>query len=219
MRRDTPRSKSIKTQVSRLWHSNSEQLLYCLPAELTSLLIMSYNCFSGNMSSHSLGGQPQTSCGSSCPSNLVYISKPQSASTCQLSSPLSGGCMEASCEPASCQASYVMPSACQTSCYQPRTSTLCQAPYTGSRGFGSSSCCSQGFGSRSSCSLGCGSRSFYSSGCGSSGFRPLSYGAHGCSSLGYGSGTFRPTYLASGSCQSPCYRPTYASSYCRPSCY
>nr|XP_002716726.2 keratin-associated protein 13-2-like [Oryctolagus cuniculus] len=208
----------LKFRASSHWHS----------AKLTAPLIMSYNLCSGNFSSRSLGVYPRysgSSCGSSYPSNLVYVTKPQSSSTCQLGLPLSTGCQETSCETTSCeptscqptsfQTPCVVPRPCQTSCYRPRTSSLCQTTYTGSLGYGSSSCRSLGYGSRSSYSSGCGSRQFYSSGCGSSGFRPLSYGVRGCSSLNSGSRIFCPTYLASGNCQSPCYRPTYASSFCR----
>ncbi|XP_005376025.1 PREDICTED: keratin-associated protein 13-1-like [Chinchilla lanigera] len=108
-------------------------------------------------------------------------------------------------EPSSCQRSCVVSSPCQTSCYRPRPSKFCspcQTTYSGSLGFGSSSCHSLGYGSR-----GC-----YSSGCGSSGFRPLGYGVRAFPSFGYGSGFCRPSYLASRTFQS-CYRPTCGSRF------
>nr|XP_019585478.1 PREDICTED: keratin-associated protein 13-2-like [Rhinolophus sinicus] len=175
---------------------------------------MSYNCCSGNFSSRSLGGYlryPDSCCGSSYPSNLVYSTDRCSPSTCQLGSSLYRGCWDTCCEPTSCQTSCVVSRPCQTSCYRPRTSTLCipcPPTYTGSLGCGSSS----------SCSLGYGSRSRYSLSCGSSGFRPLGYGVCGFPSLGYGSGFCHPTYLASRICQSSYYRPTYRSAFCRSNC-
>ncbi|XP_069328484.1 keratin-associated protein 13-2-like [Eulemur rufifrons] len=170
---------------------------------------MPYNCCSGNFSSCSFGGYlryPSSSCGSSFPSNLVYSPDLCSPSTCQLGSSLCSDFQENCHEPTSFQTSYVVSSPCQTSCYRPRTSLICspcQATYSPSLGFGSSSCRSLGYGSRSC----------YSVGCGSSGFRPLSY--RGC---GFGYGFSRPTYLASRSCQSSCYRPTYRSNFCRSTC-
>ncbi|XP_012512794.1 PREDICTED: keratin-associated protein 13-1-like [Propithecus coquereli] len=175
---------------------------------------MSYNGCSGNFSSRSFGGYlryPGISCGSSFPSNLVYSTDFCSPSTCQLGSSLYSGCQEICHEPISCQTSYVVSSPCQTSCYRPRTSLLCspwQTTYSGSLGFGSSSCHSLGYGSRSR----------YSLGCRSSGFRPLSYRGCGFSSSGCGYGFSRPTYLASRSCQSSCYRPTCRSGF-YPSTY
>ncbi|XP_062933736.1 keratin-associated protein 13-1-like [Cynocephalus volans] len=175
---------------------------------------MSYNCCSGNFSARSFGGclrYPVSSCGSSFPSNLIYRTNLCSPSTCQLGSSLYSGCQETCCEPTSCQTSCVVSSPCQTSCYRPRTSTLCspcQTTYAGSLGFGSSSCRS----------LGCGSRSSYSLGCGTSGFRPLRYGVCGFPSVSYGSGFCRPTYLASSSCQSSCYRPTCGSGFYQATC-
>ncbi|PNI61603.1 KRTAP13-1 isoform 1 [Pan troglodytes] len=170
---------------------------------------MSYNCCSGNFSSRSCGGYlhyPASSCGFSYPSNQVYSTDLCSPSTCQLGSSLYRGCQQTCWEPTSCQTSYVESSPCQTSCYRPRTSLLCspcQTTYSGSLGFGSSSCCSLGYGSRSC----------YSVGCGSSGFRSLGYGGCGFPSLGYGVGFCHPTYLASRSCQSSCYRPTCGSGF------
>ncbi|XP_019585475.2 keratin-associated protein 13-3 [Rhinolophus sinicus] len=163
---------------------------------------MSYNCCSGNVSSRSLGSYvhyPDSCCGSSYPSNLVYSTDRCSPSTCQLGSSLYSGCQETCCEPTSCQTSCVVSRPCQTSCYRPRTSTLCipcPPTYTGSLGCGSSS----------SCSLGYGSRSRYSSG--SSGFRPLRYGVCGFSSLGCRPRSCHSAYLASRSSQTSCYRQT-----------
>ncbi|XP_011356484.1 keratin-associated protein 13-1-like [Pteropus vampyrus] len=170
---------------------------------------MSYNCCSRNFSSHCLGGylcSPGSSCGSSYPRNLVYSTSLCSPSTCQLGSSLYRGCQDTYYEPTSCQTSCVVSSPCQTSCYRPRTSTLCspcRSAYTTSVGSGSSSSCSVGYRSRSRYSLGCGSRSF----------RPLDYGLCGFPSLGYGFGFCRPTYFASRSCQSLCYRPTCGSGF------
>ncbi|ELK15937.1 keratin-associated protein 13-1 [Pteropus alecto] len=160
---------------------------------------MSYNCCSGNFSSRSLGGylrSPRSSCGSSYPSNLVCSTDLRSPSTCQLGSSLYRGCQEICCEPITCQ----------TSCYRPRTSILCnpcRSTYTTSLGSGS----------RSSCSLSYGSRSCYSLGCGSRSFRPLHSGVCGVPFLRYGSGFYCPTYYASRSCQSSCYRPTCGSGF------
>ncbi|KAL0614356.1 Keratin-associated protein 13-2 [Plecturocebus cupreus] len=175
---------------------------------------MSYNCCSGNFSSRSCGGclgYPGSSCGSSYPSNLVYSTDLCAPSPCQLGSSLYRGCQEPCWEPTSCQTSCVESSPCQTSCYRPRTSVLyspCQTTYCGPLGFGSSSCRPLGYGSRSC----------YSVGYGSSGFRSRGYGGCGFPSLGYGSGFCRPTYLASRSCQSSCYRPAYRSTFCRSTC-
>ncbi|KAM6222348.1 keratin-associated protein 13-1-like [Rhynchocyon petersi] len=167
---------------------------------------MSHNFCSGNFSSRSLGSSLRysgSSCGSSYPSNLIYSSDLCSPSNYQIGSSFYNGCQETYCEPSNCQTSCVVSSPCQNSCYRPRISTLCspcQTTYAGSLGFGTSSGCF-------------GSRSCYSQGCGSSGFRPLSYGIRGFSSLGHGSGFCHPTYLASGSCQSSCYRPTCGSGF------
>ncbi|XP_004468658.1 keratin-associated protein 13-1-like [Dasypus novemcinctus] len=164
---------------------------------------MSSNCYSGNFSSCSLGGSLHyrgSPCGLSYPSNLVYTSDFCSPSTCQLGSSLYSGCQEPCGEPSRCQTSYVASRPCQTSCYRPRISipcSPCDVNYTGSLGFGS----------RSSCSLRYGSRRCYPPVCGSSRFRPLGYGICGFPSLGYGSGLCHPTYLASRTCQSSCYRP------------
>ncbi|KAM6222349.1 keratin-associated protein 13-1-like [Rhynchocyon petersi] len=160
---------------------------------------MSYNCSSGNFSSRSGCHRYRgSSCGSSYSSNLVYSPDLCSPSTYHLRSSLYRGSQETCCEPRICQTSYVVTSPCQTSCYGPRISTLCnpcQTTYAGSLGFGTSSGCF-------------GSRSCYSQGCGSSGFRPLSCGIRGFSSLGHG-----PTYLASESCRSSCYRPSCGSGF------
>uniref|UniRef100_A0A5F8AIY2 Keratin-associated protein n=1 Tax=Macaca mulatta TaxID=9544 RepID=A0A5F8AIY2_MACMU len=178
---------------------------------------MSYNCCSGNFSSRSFGSYlryPATSCGFSYPTNLVSSTDLCSPSTCQLGSSLYRGRQETCCEPTSCETSFVESSPCQTSCYRPRTSLLCspcQTTYSGSLGFGSSSCRSLGYGSRSC----------YSVGCGSSGFRSLGYGGCGFPPLGYGSGFCRPTYLASRSCQmfqSSDYRPTCGFGFYRSTC-
>ncbi|EFB24530.1 hypothetical protein PANDA_016506, partial [Ailuropoda melanoleuca] len=173
---------------------------------------MSYSCCSRNFSSCSFGGyqrSPSSSCGFSCPSNLVYRTDPCPPSTCRPGSAPSSGCQETCCEPTSCQTSCVVARPCQTSCDRPRTSTLCspcQTTCSGSVGIGSSSCRSLGYGSRSGYSLGCRSQ----------GFRSL--GVCGFPSLGCGSRFWHPTYLASRSCQSSCYRPTYRSVFCRPTC-
>ncbi|XP_005002549.1 keratin-associated protein 13-1-like [Cavia porcellus] len=165
---------------------------------------MSYGCSSGNFSSRSCGGYlqlPASSCGSSYPSNLVCGADLQSSTNYQLGSSLYSGCQETFCEPTSCQRSCVLSRPCQTSCYRPRPSAFCspcQGTYSGSLGFGSSSCHSMGYGSRSC----------YSSGCGFSGFRPLSYGVRAFPSFGYGSGFCHPSYLSSRTFQSSCYRPT-----------
>ncbi|XP_069328482.1 keratin-associated protein 13-1-like [Eulemur rufifrons] len=176
---------------------------------------MSYSCCSGNVSSRSFGGylhSPGTSCGSSFPCNLVYSTNLCSPSTCQLGSSLSSDYQETCCEPTtSCQKSYVVSSPFQTSCYRPRISLLCspcQTTYSGSLGFGSSSCHSLGYGSRSC----------YSLGCGSSGFRPLGYGGCSFPSLSRASGFYRPSYLAARTCQSSCYRPTCGSHFYRFTC-
>ncbi|XP_025723567.2 keratin-associated protein 13-2-like [Callorhinus ursinus] len=188
--------------------------LHCHSAKLPSPAHMSYNCCSGNYSSRSFGAylrSPSSSCGSSCPSNLVYRTDLCSPSTCQLGSSLYSGCQENCCESTSCQTSRVVSSSCQTSCHRPRTSTLCspcQTTCSGSVGIGSSSCRSLGYGSKSSYSLGCGSQ----------GSRSMSSGVCGFPSLGYGSRFWHPTYLASRSCQSPCYRPTYRSAFSRQTC-
>ncbi|KAL4681811.1 hypothetical protein H8959_007288 [Pygathrix nigripes] len=89
---------------------------------------MSYNCCSGNFSSRSFGGYlryPASSCGFSCPSNLVSSTDLCSPSTCQLGSSLYRGCQETCWEPTSCETSFVESSPCQTSCYRPRTPLLC----------------------------------------------------------------------------------------------
>ncbi|XP_036782224.2 keratin-associated protein 13-2-like [Manis pentadactyla] len=175
---------------------------------------MSYNCCSRNFSSCSLGSYlryPGSSCGSSYPSSLVYSTNLCSPRPCQLGSSVYRGCQTTRCEPARCQTCRVVSSPCQVSCYRPRTSTLCSpslSTYSGSVGCGSN----RGY------SLGCGSRSFCSLGCGTSGFKPLGYGVCGFPSLRYGSRFCCPTYLASKTFQSSCYRPTYRSAFCRSTC-
>ncbi|XP_074173245.1 keratin-associated protein 13-1-like [Rhinolophus sinicus] len=132
----------------------------------TSPVNKSYNCFSGKFSI-SFGSDlhyPDSCCGSSYPSNLVYSTDRCSPSTCQLGSSLYSGCQETCCEPTSCQTSCVVSRPCQIPCYHPRTSfTLCRpclSTYSRSLGSGSSSSCSLGYGSRSCYSLGCGSSGF-----------------------------------------------------------
>uniref|UniRef100_A0A3Q2GZG2 Keratin-associated protein n=1 Tax=Equus caballus TaxID=9796 RepID=A0A3Q2GZG2_HORSE len=150
--------------------------------------------------------RPGSSCGSSYPSNLVYSTDLCSPSTCQLGSSLCGGCQKTYWEPTRYQTSCVVSSPCQRSCYRPRISTVCspcRSTYARSLGFGSSSCCSLGYGSRIS----------YSRGCGSRGFRPLSCGVCGFPSLGYRSRFCHPTFLASRSCQTSCFRPTCRSGF------
>ncbi|ELW59442.1 keratin-associated protein 13-1 [Tupaia chinensis] len=171
---------------------------------------MPYTYCSGNISSRAFGSYlkyPGFSCGS-YPRNLIYRTDLCSPSTCQLGSTLYRGCQETCCKPTCCETSCVLSSPCQTSCYRPRTHKLCnpcQTTYARSLSFGSRSCCSLGYGSRSS----------YSLGCGPNGFQPLGYGVCGFPSVGYGSRFCRPTYVASGSCQSSCYRPVYGSSFYR----
>ncbi|KAF0882248.1 keratin-associated protein 13-1-like [Crocuta crocuta] len=166
---------------------------------------MSYSCCSGNFSSRSFGGYlcyPSSSCGSSYPSNLVYCTDLCSPSACQLGFSLYSGCQDTRCEPTSCRTSCVVSSPCPTSCSRPRTSTLCspcRSTYTGSLDCESLRSYCLGYGPRSSDSLGCGSR----------GFRAQGYGVSGFPSLSCGSTLCRPTYLASGSCQ---------TSYCQPAC-
>ncbi|XP_004390893.1 keratin-associated protein 13-1-like [Trichechus manatus latirostris] len=169
---------------------------------------MSYNCCSGNFSRSLWGslGYPGSSCGSSSPSHLVYSTGLCFPSTIQLGSSLYRGCQETCCEPSSYQNSCMVSSPCQMSRYHPRTSGFCspcQKTYTGPLSYG---VC--GFPS-----LGYGSRSCYSQGCGSSGFRSLGYGVHGFSSLGHRSRFYCPTYLASRTCQSSCYRPACGSGF------
>ncbi|ELW59440.1 keratin-associated protein 13-1 [Tupaia chinensis] len=169
---------------------------------------MPYNCCSGNFSSRSSGGYLQypTSCGS-YPSNLVLRPNLCSPSSCQLGSSLYRGCQETCFEPTNCETSCEVSSPCQTSCYRPRTPKLCnpcQTTYSGCLDFGSPSCRSLSYGSRSC----------YSQSCGSNSFRPLGYGVCGFPSVSYGSRFCRPAYLASGSCQSSCYRPVFGSGFC-----
>ncbi|XP_055426201.1 keratin-associated protein 13-1-like [Bubalus kerabau] len=166
---------------------------------------MSYNCCSGNFSSLSLQDHLRysgSSYGSSFPSNLVYRTDLCSPGSCHLGSSLYSH--ETCCEPIRTQT--VVSSPCQTSCYHLRTSTFsspCQTTCSGSLGFRSSSCSS----------LSSGSRSCYSVGCGSRGFRHLGYGICGFPSLSSGSGFCRPTFFASRSCHSSCYRPTCGSGF------
>ncbi|KAM9201144.1 keratin-associated protein 13-1-like [Dugong dugon] len=172
---------------------------------------MSYNCCSGNFSSLSLGGcarYPESSCGSSSPSRLVYGTGLCSPRTIQLGSSVYRSCQETCCEPSRCPTACVVSSPCQMSCYRRRTSRLCspcQTTYTGSLSLGFSNCHSLGYGSRSG----------YSLGCGSSGFRPL---GHGFPFLGYGSRFCHPAYLTSRSFQSSCYRPLCGLGFYRSAC-
>ncbi|XP_042637274.1 keratin-associated protein 13-1-like, partial [Orycteropus afer afer] len=144
---------------------------------------MSYNCCSGNFSSHSLGSflcYPMPFCGCSYSSNLVYRTDLCSPMTCQLDSFFYRGCQETCSEPSSSQTSLILCRPCQSSCYHPRTSTLCrpcQMANTGSLGFESRTC--------------------YAQGCGSSGFRSLGCRVFGFPSLGYGSRFCYPTYFPS----------------------
>uniref|UniRef100_A0A8D2BDW4 Keratin-associated protein n=1 Tax=Sciurus vulgaris TaxID=55149 RepID=A0A8D2BDW4_SCIVU len=145
---------------------------------------MSYSCHSGNFSSRSFGGYlpySHSSCGSSYPSNLVYVTNLHHPSTCHLGTSLYRGCQETFHRPSRCHTSCVVSRPCQPSCHHPRTSSHCspcQRTYATSLGFGSNSCHSPSYGSRSCHSLGYGSRS-------SCGFRPLSHRIHGCPSLGH----------------------------------
>ncbi|XP_005323682.2 keratin-associated protein 13-1 [Ictidomys tridecemlineatus] len=165
---------------------------------------MSHSCHSGYFS-HSFGGHLPYShsfCGSSYPSNLVYTTNFHHPRTCHLGSSHYRGCQEIFHRPSRCQNSCVV----SRTCYQPRTFTHCspcQRTYAGSLGFGSSSCHSLGYGSRSCHSLGYGSRSCHS----------LGHVSGCCPSLGYGSGFHHPTYVASRSFQSSCYRPTCESAF------
>uniref|UniRef100_A0A8C3X3X5 Keratin-associated protein n=1 Tax=Catagonus wagneri TaxID=51154 RepID=A0A8C3X3X5_9CETA len=172
-------------------------------------------CYFGNISSCSLGDYqryPGSSCGSSYPSNLVYSTSLCNPSSCHQGSSLYSGCQENCCEPTRCQTSLVVFSPCQTSCYHcPRSSMLCSPfwiTYPGSLSFSSNS-----FSSLSS-----GSRSCYSLGCESSGYRPQGYGICVFPSLRHGSRFCRPTYFASRSCQSSCYRPTCGSGFYLSTC-
>ncbi|XP_019490509.1 PREDICTED: keratin-associated protein 13-1-like [Hipposideros armiger] len=152
---------------------------------------MSYNCCSGSFSSRSLGGSlcyPGSSCGSSCPSNLVYTTGRCSPSTCQLGSSLYSGCQDTCCEPISCRTPCVVSSPCQMPCYRPRTSTLCRpspSAYSGSLR------------------------------CGSNGFRPLRYGVCDSPTLDYGSGFYHPTYFVFRNSQPFCYQPICRSHFYR----
>ncbi|XP_077853983.1 keratin-associated protein 13-1-like [Macaca mulatta] len=175
---------------------------------------MSYNYSSGNFSSRSSGGYlryPGYSCGYSYHSNLVCSTDLCSPSTCQLGSSPYKSFQEICSDTPSCHMSCVESSPCQTSCYSPRISLLCgpcQSTYSGSLGFGSSSCRSLGYGSRSC----------YSVGCGSSDFRSAGYGGCGFSSLSYGSGFCHPTYVLSRMFQSSDYRPTCGFGFYRSTC-
>ena len=195
----TPCWKCINATVQER-PSNSESS-HCNSTELTSPVNMSYSLCSGNFSSCSLGSY-QHYPGSFFPSKLVYRTDLCSPSSCQLGSPLYS--QETCCEPIRTQT--VVSSPCQTSCYHLRTSTFsspCQTTFPVSLGFRSSSCSS----------LSSGSRSCYSVGCGSRGFRHLGYGICGFPSLSSGSGFCRPTFFASRSCHSSCYRPTCGSGF------
>ncbi|XP_075399508.1 keratin-associated protein 13-1-like [Tenrec ecaudatus] len=170
---------------------------------------MSFNRCSGNFSSLSLGSCqrfPGSFCGSSYSSNLLSSTGFCSPSNFQLGSPLYGGCQETVYVPSSGQNSYVVSNPCQASCFRQRSSTLCQPCQP-------TVAVSQGFGSSSGCSLGLGSTSLYSQGCGLNHFRPQSCGTQGFSSHISGSGFFRPNYLASGTCQASCYRPSCGSGF------
>ncbi|XP_004713160.1 keratin-associated protein 13-1-like [Echinops telfairi] len=169
---------------------------------------MSFNRCSGNFSS-SLGSCqhfPGSFCGSSYPNNLLYSTGVCSPSNVQLGSSLYGGCQETFYKPSPCQNSCVVSSPGQASCYRSRSSTLCKPCQP-------TVAVSQGFGAGSGCSLGFGSTSLYSQGCGINHVRPVSCGTQGFSSQVSGSGFFHPNYLASGNCQSSCYRPTCGSGF------
>ncbi|CAO2632286.1 Keratin-associated protein 13-1 [Lemmus lemmus] len=125
-------------------------------------------CCSGSFSSRSYGGQlhyPYSSCGSSYARHRINSSNFCSPRIFHLGSSLHSGCRQSCFQPIRRQTSHVVHTSCQRPCYRPRVSSFCRpcrTTYTGSLGFGSSSCYSLGYGSRS----------FYTSGCGSSGFRP-----------------------------------------------
>eukprot|EP00069_Balaena_mysticetus_P004118 bmy_17185T0 len=175
--------------------------------QLNSHLLSTYPII-GNFSSRSLGGHlcyPD----SFYPSHLVYSTDLCSPSTCQLGSSLYS--QETCYEPIRCQTSLVVSSPCQTSCYRPRTSSLCSPCWTTYAGC-------LGFKSSSFSSLSSGSRRCYSLGCGFRGLNPRSYGVCGFPSLGCGSRFFSPTNFASSSCQSPCYRPTCGFCLYRSTC-
>ncbi|XP_060227319.1 keratin-associated protein 13-2-like [Meriones unguiculatus] len=171
---------------------------------------MAYSCCSGNYSSRSFRRclpSSGSSCGSSYPSNLVYTTSSCSPSTCQMGSSLSSGCQETCIEPTSCQRSCVVSRPCQMPCYYPRSCTPCspcQGTYSGSLGFGSSSCCSLGYGSRSC----------YSRGCGSSGFRSLNYGVHSFPTRYFRSTVCSPRFIPSRGFYSSRYQPFYTSRFC-----
>ncbi|XP_032752006.1 keratin-associated protein 13-1-like [Rattus rattus] len=135
-----------------------------------------------------------SSCCSSCSSNLVYTTTSCSPSTCELSSSLHGDCQETCVEPSICQRSCVVSSPCQMPCYYPSSSTACspcQGTYDGSMGIGSNSCCSMDYGFRRC----------YIMGHGSSGFEFLNYGVSGFPLLSYGYRFCYPTHLAASICQ------------------
>ncbi|XP_057621755.1 keratin-associated protein 13-1-like [Chionomys nivalis] len=160
---------------------------------------MSYGCSSGNFSTRSCGDHlnyPYSSCDSSYSRHLIQSTNSCSPRPCHLGSSLLSGCHQNYFQPSRCQTSHVVQTSCQRPCYSSRVSSFyspCRTTYSGSQGFGSSSCHSLGYRSRSS----------YSLSCGSSGFRP-----HGFSSLGFGSGFCRPSYVPHRTCQSSCYRPS-----------
>ncbi|KAM4889445.1 keratin-associated protein 13-1 [Thomomys bottae] len=161
---------------------------------------MSYSCCPGNFSSSHFGDHLQysgTSCGSSQQGNQFHSTSVFSSRPCLQGSSLHG--QETFHQPIRCQTSYVASRPCHTSCHRPSISTCYssgQSSFTGSLGFGSSSCHSQGYGSASSQGLSCGS----------SGFRP-----QGIASQGFGSGFCRPAYVPSRPCLSSCYRPSCGS--------
>ncbi|XP_042532668.1 keratin-associated protein 13-1-like [Dipodomys spectabilis] len=163
---------------------------------------MSYSCCPGTFSSSNVGDHLQYSggsYGSSLQSNLFHSTSVCSPRPCLQASSLQGACQETFHQPTRCQTSYVASRPCHTSCHRPSVST-CYSPgqstFTGSLGFGSSSCHSQGYASGSSQVLSCGS----------SGIRPQII-----ASQGYGSGFCRPAYLPARPCQPSCYRPSCGS--------
>ncbi|XP_052014982.1 keratin-associated protein 13-2-like [Apodemus sylvaticus] len=174
---------------------------------------MSYSCCSGSFSSRSYGSQLcyPSSRGSSFPSQLTHRTKFCSPRNFHLGSSFSHGCHQNCFQPIRCQTSHVVHSSCQRPFYRPSVSSFCspcRTTYSGSLGFGSSSCHSLGYGSKS----------IYTSGCGSRGFRPVSYGVRGSPSFGYGSGFCHPTYVTYRNFQSSCHRPTCGSTIWRSSC-
>ncbi|XP_031220620.1 keratin-associated protein 13-1-like [Mastomys coucha] len=163
---------------------------------------MSCNCYSDNLSASFRSCLPivDSSCCSSCSSNLVYPTTSCSPSTCQLSSSLNSSCQETCVEPTSCQRSCVVPSPCQKPCYYPRSSTPCspcQGTYAGSLVIEPSRLCLLDYGSRR----------FYMVDCGSGGFESLNYGVSGFPSMSYGYRfCWYPIHLAASICE-PYYKP------------